>query len=67
MFGMARSVDPMLEGASSEGTEAYPQGVDDDDVLLFVNEWLAAIADHTIGLVVVQLCQVRCSRVWRHM
>ncbi|CAE7850718.1 unnamed protein product, partial [Symbiodinium microadriaticum] len=57
MFGMACSVDPLLDGgAFSEGADGT--AAEEDDVLLFVNEWLSAFADHTIGLVVVQLCQI---------
>ena len=37
------------------------QGVDDEDesaVVAFVNEWLGAVADAIVGLVVVQLCRI---------
>ena len=62
MFGLVRSVDPLMENSSfGEADVAAGNDGDEDDVLLFVNEWLSAIADHSIGLVVVQLCQVRAE------
>jgi hypothetical protein len=53
MFGIVRSTGPEMEDRIGDNTD-----LGEDDVLQFVNEWLSAIADYCIGLIVTQLGQV---------
>lgn len=61
MFGIVRSTDPDFEG----GHLSDDRDNCDDAALQFVNEWLSAIADYCIGLIVTQLGQVNCRTVLR--
>jgi hypothetical protein len=53
MFGMAQTVD-----FNRDQTEPTTSGFEEDEILAFVNEWLGAIADYSIGVLVTQFLQI---------
>jgi len=61
MYGVSQSTEGMLDltmGESEPSTIAVDEADEEDDILLFVNEWLGAISDYTVGLLMVQICQI---------
>ena len=61
MYGVSTSTEGIvdLSVGNVEPTMIETDDVDeDDDVLRFVNEWLGAVSDYSVGILVVQICQI---------
>ena len=60
MYGTSQSTEGIVEltVGDSEPTMLDTDDADDDDVLQFVNEWLGAISDYTVGVLLVEICQI---------
>jgi hypothetical protein len=56
MFGTAAVMPPPQVSDGSD--EVGSLGQEEDEIFRFVNEWLCAIADYSMGLLVVELLKV---------
>ncbi len=54
MFGIGTRV------ATDVDLDSTSQIAAEDETLAFVNEWLGAVADHTVGSLVSSICQIAC-------
>ena len=63
MYGISYSTEGLVD-LSVGGSELEPSLLlteemeEEDDVLRFVNEWLGAISDYTVGVLLVQVAQI---------
>ena len=63
MYGVSKSTEGIIDLSMThvESTLLENDDLDDDDdddALRFVNDWLSAISDHTVGVLLTQICQI---------